>query len=60
MEDVYFRLGQCEGKLEDAQAALHRIVNMHACISCYFDAMDDMRHVAQRALERTGYIDEED
>lgn len=59
MDDVYFRLGQMEGKLEDAQAALHRIANMHACPSCHYDAMDDMRSVANRALERTGYVENE-
>lgn len=39
-----------EGVAEDLRASLHRIANLHGCPGCIYDAFDDCRVIAKKAL----------
>lgn len=50
--ELYKVLGKLERKNEDLFVALHKIANVHNCPSCIYDAMDEVKHIAERAMER--------
>lgn len=52
-------IGQLEADVQDLLAVLHRIANVHGCISCIYDAFDNCKSIAKRAIEKYDREEEE-